>query len=237
MVSLRPSVWLLASLLILTGACADPPAGADTTLPDAMLSEGQGDARAADGSDEPDAADAADAASLDAPWIPRPEAGPLGTDARTPPVHPAVPVSFVLRNESGRRIYIQDGRFWAFSRGGETLRTARNCEICACNSACEVCGFVPDSVTAIEPGAEHRWVWDGRLWERQPSGASFMNGPCDQGSGAPPGAATVTVSYGFSVTSTQRLFVGRPEPIVDQPRSISRTIEHPPAGTVTFVVD
>jgi hypothetical protein len=131
-------------------------------------------------------------------------------------------VSFVFTNSTSRSIYIQTSGFstqgyWSLVQGGTRLPVDNMCETCDCTQCqlCPVCGRALARVEEIPPGAQHRWTWDGRIWEPVPNGCG-ANIACDEDEVVPAGAAlglTVTYATSFVVDTSfgaDDQFIGAP---------------------------
>jgi len=149
------------------------------------------------------------------------------------------PVAFSLRNETGKRIYIQSSGFsgqayWQLSRDGMRLPANNTCEVCDCSeTGCSVCGRGIAQVTAIEPGQSHPWQWDGRIWVRK-EGLKGSGIPCEQDEAVLPGMLTVQVTYSF--TSRVDTQFGADDVFIGDPVGAQQMFIHPPPGPVEIVV-
>jgi hypothetical protein len=145
---------------------------------------------------------ASDAAGLDqaAPTDRAAPADGVG-DGATDGMVKAAATSFVLRNATGKAIYIQTSGFssqgyWELLRDGKALPVMNTCELCDCAAAgCAVCGRALASVTKLEDGQSQSWDWDGRIWVPT-DGIKPVT--CEQESSVSPGPLTLRVTYSFS---------------------------------------
>lgn len=173
----------------------------------------------------------ADAALVDAGGSDSSDGGPLvdapGFDAADAPGDgpadvPAPLVSFVFTNSTSRSIYIQISDFstqgyWSLVEGGQRLPVDNTCETCDCSGcpSCAVCGRAIARVEELAPGAQHRWTWDRRIWERVSDGCR-ANLACEREQVIPVGAAlevAVTYSSSFAVDTSvgaNDQFIGAP---------------------------
>jgi hypothetical protein len=147
---------------------------------------------------------------------------PPDTPIETSADAPSPLVSFVFTNSTAHAIYIQTSGFstqgyWSLVQGGTRLPVDNTCEVCDCRGcpSCAVCGRALARVTELAPGAQHRWTWDGRIWESVPNGCSATLA-CEQDQVIPAGAAlgvTVTYSASFAVDTSfgaDDQFIGTP---------------------------
>ena len=142
---------------------------------------------------------------------PPPDAAvPLPTpDAATP-----LPAAFVLRNETGRNIYVQSHRHYEFVRDGKVLLVVGGC----CGHL--ECGMSLQRAVEVAPGAEYAWNWDGLA----------LSSECAPPQPVLPGPLTVRVHYSFTRTGDDLFST------VGATMDVDRAFAHPLAAPVLVVV-
>jgi hypothetical protein len=189
------------------GATTDAPAAPDAAGPDAATPDGV----ARDVATEAGPADAV--VSGDAPT--------------TAAVH------FVLRNETGQTIYLQDNAFWTLWRDGKMVRANDTCEYCNCSGmgGCAVCGKALDVTLAIGPGATQAWEWSGYHWALKPYAQATppLNLECEDPEAVGPGPLQVQVTYSLSKVDMP------PGSLIGPAISLKLDFQHPPTADVVLV--
>jgi hypothetical protein len=142
-------------------------------------------------------------------------------------------VKFVLRNETGKTIYLQQEGFWTLTREGTRVRPEDTCEVCNCAAAgCAVCGAPLPVVLSVDPGAMQAWEWNGLDWAIVPGGKDLGAGRtinCEEPRAVPAGPLAVQVLYSFTKE-------GPPDGSHVGPTvAIEQTFQHPPTADVVLV--
>jgi hypothetical protein len=214
--------FVLFTLLTACGSSSAPPADAGTpdagTTPDAA-----GDAPLVlDLPGEADAPSAPDAAGD------LPPSADAATDLLS-----AGSVKFILRNETGKTIYIQQGGFWTLARAGMRLNPEDGCGVCNCDApGCAVCGKALDVALPLDPGAMQTWQWNGLNWAVRPGGKNLggaVNIDCEYPEAVAAGPLTVVARYSFTKEDRP------PESLVGPTVAVEQTFQFPPAGDVVLV--
>jgi hypothetical protein len=213
--------FVLFTLLTACGSSSSTPPDAGT--PDAGTPDAGGDAALV-----PDLPGEADAASA-------PDAAgdlPASADAAAD-LLPAAPVKFVLRNETGKTIYIQQNGYWTLARNGVAVRPEDTCEYCNCQAAgCAVCGRALAVALALDPGAMQRWEWNGVNWAVRAGGKPLGNGmtiDCEDPEAVAAGPLTVVAQYSFTKEDKP------PESLVGPTVPVEQTFQFPATADVVLV--
>jgi hypothetical protein len=195
-----------------------------------------GDAGGSDGSDAGPFVDAPVFDAADAP-ADAPADGP----ADGPPDAPSPLVSFVLTNSTGHSIYIQTSGFstqgyWSLFENGLHLPVDNTCEICDCTQCqlCPVCGRALARVEEIPPGAQHRWTWDGRIWEPVPDGCGATVS-CEQDQVIPAGA-TLDVGVTYSTSFVVDTSFGADDQFIGSPLTSTAAFTNAPGASIEITV-
>jgi hypothetical protein len=143
-------------------------------------------------------------------------------------------VGFVLRNRTGRDIYIQktglsSASFWAVLREGRPIRAEHDCAVCVCQTPCAVCGRSAAAVERIPAGSAYSWGWTGNEWMAD----SGDTDRCERSRAIEKGRLTVVVVFGRSWRVERSL--GASDALVDEPMSVATDFEFPPNGQVEIV--
>jgi hypothetical protein len=217
MVTMNARPLVLFACLAACGSGSSGPADTGTTADAATV----------------DAGAAADApAPLDVPASPDVTGdSPASTDL-VPDAAPATPVKFILRNETGKTIYIQQGAFWRLQREGMQLQPEHECGLCNCQDThCLVCGKALDVAVPLDPGAMQSWAWDGRTWRIMRVGTSPVTGmlDCEYPEPVPQGPLVVQAFYSFTKEDKP------PESLVGPTVVVEQTFQLPAAADVVLI--
>jgi hypothetical protein len=124
-----------------------------------------------------------------------------------------LPASFLLRNQTGRSIYVQRHRHFELVRDGHVFPVVRGC----CGGL--ECGMALEMADEVAPDADYPWTWDGRA----------LSSECAYAQPLPPGPLTVRVQYSFTRMGDEGLSYVGATVAVDQ------AFVHPPAAIVEVV--
>lgn len=139
-------------------------------------------------------------------------------DTAPPPDAPGdvavpLPASFVLRNQTGRPLYIQRDRHFELVRDWRIFPVARGC--CGARE----CGQSLQVAVEVAPDTDYGWSWDGLALADECAAAEPM----------PPGPLTVRVRYSFTRSGDETISSVGATVAVDQ------AFVHPPAATVIVI--
>jgi len=124
-----------------------------------------------------------------------------------------LPASFVLRNQTGRPLYIQRDRHFELVRDWRIFPVARGC--CGARE----CGQSLQVAVEVAPDTDYGWSWDGLALADECAAAEPM----------PPGPLTVRVRYSFTRSGDETISSVGATVAVDQ------AFVHPPAATVIVI--
>jgi len=134
--------------------------------------------------------------------------------APTPDAAVALPADFLLRNETGRTIYLQKYRHFELVRDGKVLHVVPGC----CGHL--ECGQSIQLTIELAPAAEYAWSWDGRA----------MADECAPAEAVPAGPLAVRARYSFTRDGDESFST------VGVTMSVDRPFDHPPPTPVLVVV-